>query len=443
MRVLIVGSGAREHAIARAFARAASQPILFCCGTHINPGIRELTQQYWQGDINCVESLMMQISQWDIDLAIIGPEAPLEKGLVDALESQGIATVGPKKILAQLETSKSFTRELLNKYNIPGSPKFRSFSMLIGVMDFIQELGANQYVIKADGLMGGKGVKIAGEHLHSFQDAYQFCEALVCQGQSFVIEEKLVGQEFSLLNFCDGERLIPLPLVQDYKRAFVNDVGPNTGGMGSYSDANHSLPFLTPADIEAAQKINEAVIKALAVECGEKYKGILYGGFMATSSGIKLVEYNARFGDPEAMNILSILESDFMQLCQSLVLGKLEPQQVRFSPLATVCKYAVPFGYPETLGANIRIDISDVKNKAQLYFAAVNTIDGELYASKARALAVVAIAPTIAEAEKIAEDEINRIHGQLFHREDIGKADLINRRVQMMQALRKHTYVPL
>jgi phosphoribosylamine--glycine ligase len=437
MRILIVGSGAREHAIARAFSQSSSKPTLFCCATSQNPGIEALTQDYWVGDINCVNTVIKQILPWNIDLVMIGPEAPLEQGLADALEQQGIATVGPKKKLAQLETSKTFTRTLLSNYEIPGSLLYRSFTKLTGVMDFLQELGEGRYVIKADGLMGGKGVKVAGDHLHSFEEAYQFCATLTQQGQSFVIEEKLIGQEFSMLSFCDGEHLIPMPLVQDHKRAFVNDKGPNTGGMGSYSDANHSLPFLTPEDIKAAHAINQAVIKALIMECGEPYKGILYGSFMATSHGVQLIEYNARFGDPEAMNVLSILDSDLTDICQSLVAGNLQANQVQFKPLATVCKYAVPLGYPDRPQTNQPLDVSQVINTEQLYFAALTVRENTLYTSGSRALAIIGIAPTLAEAERIAEQEINRIEGPLFHRKDIGTAQLINQRIQMMQQLRE------
>ena len=441
MRILIVGSGAREHILARSFAQSAEKSILFCCATTHNPGIKSLTKDYWLGDICCVESVVMQARIWQIELAMIGPEAPLEKGLVDALEAAGIPTVGPKKSLAQLETSKLFTRELLAKYNIAGSPAYQSFSDLTGVMDFLKVLGHPNYVIKADGLMGGKGVKVAGDHLHSFEEAYEFCEHLIHQGKRIVIEEKLIGQEFSMLSFCDGVCLIPMPLVQDHKRVFVNDGGPNTGGMGSYSDANHSLPFLTPIDKAAAEKINKAVIEALYLECGARYKGILYGSFIATCDGIKLIEYNARFGDPEALNVLSILDSDFTKICQSLVLGTLETSQVRFKPQATVCKYAVPLGYPERPQINCPIDITGITHPNQLYFAAVNVIEGELYTSGSRTLAIVGIAQTIKEAEIIAEAEINRIQGDLFHRKDIGTCELINRRIQMMQDLREEALI--
>jgi len=220
---------------------------------------------------------------------------------------------------------------LLQQYHIQGSPQFRAFSTLNGVLDFLTLLGEDAYVIKADGLMGGKGVKVAGEHLHSFQEAIVFCRELLTQGHTFLIEEKLIGQEFSLLNFCDGDHLIPMPLVQDHKRAFEGDQGPNTGGMGSYSVPNHSLPFLKPSDFYEAQAMNKAVLQALTHACGVKYQGILYGSFIATSTGVKLIEYNARFGDPEIMNVLAILDSDFLDICVSIVNGTLQPEKVRLN----------------------------------------------------------------------------------------------------------------
>ena len=437
MNILIVGSGAREHMLTAICARSQTINTLFCCGSSINPGINKLTYGYAKIDINDVNAVVEQALQWKINLAIIGPEAPLEKGLADAFEQHGILTVGPKKKFAQLETSKAFTRDLLKKYHIKGSPKYRHFQDLAGVLPFLHALGEDHYVVKADGLMGGKGVKVAGCHLHSIQEAFEFCEQLHRNGLSFVIEEKLIGQEFSLLNFCDGERLIPMPLVQDHKRAFVGDTGPNTGGMGSYSDANHQLPFLTSADIESAEQINQSVMKALKEEYGEAYRGILYGSFMVTREGVYLIEYNTRFGDPEALNILSILDCDFVQLCLSLASGSLLKEQVRFKKLATVCKYAVPLGYPDGPMNTTPFSISQVNNQDQLYFAAVEESKGVLQTMGSRAIAVVGIAPTIALAEKIAEDEICRIEGALFHREDIGKADLIDTRIQMMHRLRK------
>ena len=440
MKFLIVGSGAREHALAKALQRSKQQPEIYCCGTTNNPGIHALCQEYWVGDINNVAEVVKKAMEWEINLAIIGPEAPLEQGLADELWKNQVPTIGPKKVLAQIETSKAFTRNLLKKYSAVGAVEYRAFNSLYEVREYLEHLGSNQYVIKANGLMGGKGVKVGGEHLHTFAAAYQFCEELQAGGHSFVIEEKLVGQEFSLMCFCDGTRLVPMPIVQDHKRAYVNDVGPNTGGMGSYSLPNHSLPFLSEKDLETAHRINQAVITALTAQYREPYVGFLYGSFIATKKGVQLIEFNARLGDPEALNVLAILATDFVDICVAMVRGTLSPALVEFSNLATVCKYAVPDGYPENALKNIPIDVSAVRDREQLYLAAVDDVDEKLYATGSRAVAVVGIADNVLSAEEIAEAEICRISGNLFHREDIGTRDAINRRIQQMQTLRLRDY---
>lgn len=436
MNILIIGSGAREHAIAVALHRSPQQPHIYCCGTSHNPGIAQMAYHYWTGDITDVNAIAKNAKEWQIDLAIIGPEAPLEKGLADALWQLSIPTIGPKQKLAQIETSKGFARDLMQKYKIPGLPRYRTFQDITEAEKFLNELGEGCYVIKANGLMGGKGVKVAGDHLHSIQEALIFCREIIAQGQTVVIEEKLIGQEFSFMGFCDGKNMVPMPLVQDHKRAFADDQGPNTGGMGSYSDVNHSLPFLSEEDIKKAWEINTAVLQALSTELNDKYIGVLYGSFIATRDGVYVIEFNARFGDPEALNVLTILESDFVAICQSLVTGSLSQEQVQFAHQATVCKYAVPQGYPDAPIKDAIIEICAVKNKSRLYLASVNAVDGKIYATGSRTAAYVGVADSISAAEEIAEKEVRGIDGPLFHREDIGTDRLIQRRIDEMRRLR-------
>ncbi len=437
MNILIIGSGAREHAIAVALHRSPQQPPIFCCGTSINPGIKQMARHYWVGDITDIDVIVRHAKEWGIGIAIIGPEAPLEKGLADALWRNAIPAIGPKKKLAQIETSKAFARDLMQKYQIPGVPRYRHFFEMAGVKEFLSELGDGNYVVKANGLMGGKGVKVAGDHLHSFNEAITYCRDVFALGQTIVIEEKLLGQEFSLMCFCDGQHLVPMPVVQDHKRAFVDDKGPNTGGMGSYSDANHRLPFLKAKDIEQAFAMMNAVLRALTLELQEKYIGILYGSFIATRDGVAVIEFNARFGDPEALNVLSILESDFVTICDAMITGSLTADQVVFSPQATVCKYAVPQGYPDAPIENAIIEICAVKNKARLYLSSVNAVDGKIMATGSRTAAYVGVADSISAAEEIAEKEIRGIVGPLFHREDIGTDRLIRERIDAMRQLRE------
>ena len=435
MIVLLLGSGAREHAISRALDRSSQNPTISCLASNNNPGIQKISEFFEVGNINDPETVTSFAQQCSADLAIIGPEAPLESGVADALWSAGIPTVGPKKAHAQIETSKGFTRDLLAKYNIPGGPLYRRFDSLGGVTEFLEELGDN-YVVKYDGLMGGKGVKVSGDHLHSHEEALEYCKQLVNSGGSFVIEEKLIGEEFSLMSFCDGEHLAHMPSVQDHKRAYEGDKGPNTGGMGSYSDTDHSLPFISAEDIIEAQKINEATAHALRDEFNEGYKGVLYGGFIATAEGVKLIEYNARLGDPEAMNVLPLLESDFVDICSGIVEGNLHQKDISFRNQATVCKYAVPEGYPDSPVKGEPIDVSAITDTSQLYYASVDVKNGQLTEAGSRTVAYVGLADTLDEAEAKAETEISKVSGPLFHRTDIGTAQLIQLRINHLKSIR-------
>ena len=340
-----------------------------------------------------------------------------------------------RKKLAMIESSKTFTRDLQKEFQIPGGPKYCSFSNMDGVEDYIGELG-DDFVIKYDGLAGGKGVKVFGEHIHSKSDGLSFCKDIVSEGGSFLIEEKFIGEEFSLMSFCDGKNIKHMPVVQDHKRAFDGDVGPNTGGMGTYTDSNHSLPFLKNSDIESAKNINKLTLKALKSKTGLDYKGILYGGFMAVKDGIKLIEYNARFGDPEAMNVLSILESDFIDICNGIANGTLETTEVKFQKQSTVCKYAVPEGYPDSPVKGETIDVSNIENIERLFYASVDFKEGTLIEAGSRTIATVGVANSIVEAEIIAEKEISAVSGPLFHRSDIGTKAVIQKRIDHVNTLR-------
>lgn len=435
MNILLIGSGAREHAIARAL-QASRHPVhLFCYASHRNPGIEALTKKLVVGRLTDGKSIAAFASEQDIGLAIVGPEDPLNTGVVDQLLARQIPCVGPPQALARIETSKIFARKLLSKYDIHANPEYRAFNSLDGAREYLERLGEN-YVVKYDGLMGGKGVKVAGDHLHSHGEALEYCQQLVSQGKTFLIEEKLDGEEFSLMSFCDGKHLVHLPPVQDHKRAYVGDTGPNTGGMGSYSGPGGTLPFLTTEDIATAQAFNEATAQALHEECGAEYLGILYGGFMATAQGVRLLEYNARLGDPEALNVLPLLATDFVEVCLGIAQGCLNAVTVEFQSQATVCKYAVPKGYPTDPVRGEPIDVNAIQHPEWLFYGSVETRNGRLFELGSRAVATVGIADTLEEAERQAEQEINRVQGPLFHREDIGTRDLIQKRVEHMKTIR-------
>jgi len=443
-RVLLIGGGAREHAIARALKESGEEIELLVFASNRNPGLLRLAQVYQTGAMSSLPAMLEFASTQKPDFAVIGPEGPLALGLVDALQEIGIPSVGPRQSLARLESSKTFTRELLREYSIPGSPLYHSFQSREGLEEFLQQL-PDGFVIKPDGLTGGKGVKVMGDHFSSLEEGIGIIEEVLEEDGQVLIEEKLIGQEFSLMSFCDGEHFLHMPAIQDHKRAFEGDTGPNTGGMGTYSMAGGSLPFLQDADIEAARKINEAVGKALKQKCGAPYKGVLYGGFMATRDGIRLIEYNARLGDPEAMNVLSLFSerkpgdasAGFLQVCEAIISGELDRLKVEWRPMCTVCKYAVPDGYPDAPLKGLPLDVSEVnQEKVRLFYASVEEKDGVLLLAGSRAVAVLAMHEDVREAARLAEDEISKIKGPVFHRSDIGGDELIAQRVGMMASLR-------
>jgi len=410
---------------------------LYNYGPTRNPGMLDICADIGIGDVTDVTTVLDWCKQRQIDVVWIGPEAPLAAGLVNALEAFGIACIGPTQQMARLESSKSFTRELLEKYDIQASPNFRVFTSMDGIDDYMWSL-RDDVVIKPDGLTGGKGVRVMGAQLKTRDDAKQYCEELFADGaKRIVIEEKLVGQEFSLMSFSDGRHLVHMPAVQDHKRAFEGDAGPNTGGMGSYTDINHSLPFLNDHDIAFAREINERTMQAIQEECGEEYKGVIYGGFMAVRSGVRLIEYNARFGDPEVMNLLSLLNTNLVDVTQAIVNRTLDKLNVQFTPQASVCKYVVPEGYPDTPTKGQPIDVSQVDTShVQLFYGSVDKTDRGFVLAGSRAVGVTAVGATIAAAEQAVEQEIVKITGPVFHRADIGTTALIQSRIDMLHQLR-------
>ena len=443
MKVLLVGGGAREHAIARALKKNESVK-LYTLMKNKNPGIFRISEKVSlnsETDLNAVKKFAEEVKP---DLAVIGPEAPLGVGVADMLCEMGIPTAGPKKLPAQIETSKEFMRNLFKKYNIKGSLKYGAFNSYDRVEEFINvmtDLGMDA-VVKPVGLTGGKGVKVVGEQLKDNEEAKEYAKEIFEKsigGGKLIIEEKLVGVEFTLHGFVDGDNIVFMPPVQDHPHAYENDEGPITGGMGSYSCPDHNLPFLTEKDLDEAKEIMKNTVEAIKKEVGA-YQGFLYGQFMLTVDGPKIIEYNARFGDPEAMNLLPLLKTDFVDVCNAIANGELDKLNIEFENKATVCKYVVPEGYPLNPVKDREIFVDEDKiNKtgAVLFYASINEKNGKLYITGSRSAAVVGVADTIEEAEKIAESAIQHIKGDVFYRKDIGTLDLINKRIERMKELRK------
>jgi phosphoribosylamine--glycine ligase len=436
VKVMLIGNGAREHAIAEALVRGGAELRAYM-GKR-NPGIARLCNDNVKVGSLSDFTAMAEFGN-GVEFAICGPENPLAAGVANALQAQGIPVAGPTIETAQLESSKIFTRTLLQKYKVPANIRFKIFESLEGIQEYIDELGKELVVVKPDGLTGGKGVKVWGDHLHSEKEIFEYCEEILNGGGRIVIEEKLDGEEFTYQVFCDGVHVLGTPIVQDNKRAFNDDKGPNTGGMGSYSMPNHLMPFLTKDDIEYARTQIELTLKAVKEETGQLYRGVLYGQFMKTAKGLKFIEFNIRFGDPEAMNVLSIMKSNFVTICQQMLNGTLSGP-LQFEQKATVCKYLVPEGYPDSpkTNAEILVDEQGLKKLgAKIYYASVSEEKGKILTSSSRAIGVLGIADTIEEAEQIAEKGTAMIKGALFHRTDIGTNPVINRRTKHMEEIMK------
>nr|WP_319376288.1 phosphoribosylamine--glycine ligase [uncultured Methanoregula sp.] len=428
MKILVVGGGGREHAIAAALARNPETEIVSVMARK-NPGIAALAKKTLLAKETDTARVVAFARETGADCAFIGPESPLEAGVVDELEAAGIAAIGPTRAAARLETDKGFCREMMNRHMIKGCPLYRVFHSMEDAVSFIESYDGD-LVVKPIGLTGGKGVRIMGEQVDR-AGAISYVRSL--NGEA-VIEERLLGEEFTLQAFVDGNHLVPMPLVQDHKRAHEGDTGPNTGGMGSYSLPDHMLPFVTKPDYSHALDIMKEVVAAMG-RTGQPYKGILYGQFMNTADGPKVIEFNARFGDPEAMNVLSLLTSDLSEIVCHIAEGSLAKSQVTFAPKATVCKYLVPEGYPDAPHAGETITLGK-DSEALLYYANVEQKGGQLVTQSSRTLAYVGMGDTLEAAEQSAEKAASSVKGRVFYRRDIGTRALLDRRVAHMKELR-------
>jgi phosphoribosylamine--glycine ligase len=430
MKVVLIGNGAREHAIAE---RLAEDCELYAVMSKKNPAIAQLSKEYWICDIENSEAVKGVLEGKNFDLGFSSPDATLAAGVSDALESCGMLVASPSKAASRIEWDKSYMRSMHEKYNIGGSPKHEIVKTMEDALRVIKDY---EYVaIKPLGLTGGKGVRISGDHFTEINEKVAYAQSLIEKDGSVLIEEKLVGEEFTLQAFCDGSNIMLMPPVQDHKRAFEQDRGPNTGGMGSYSTGK-LLPFLKDSDIEAAKKIIQDTVHALKKE-GNPFKGILYGQFMTTKDSIKLIEFNARFGDPEAMNVLSLLESSLSKTFLSMAEGNLH--QAAFSDDCTVVKYLVPDGYPTEpkKDQQVSIDSSGVeKSGAKIYYASVYENEGKILTTSSRSFGILGRAKTVEEAQEIAENACSYISGPLWHRKDIGTKKLIERKIEHMRSLR-------
>ena len=416
MNVLVVGSGGREHALCWQLAASPLLGALWCAPG--NAGIEK--------EATCValdpmefDRLVAFCREQAVDLVVVGPEAPLCAGLVDRLEAEGIAAFGPRAAAARIEGSKGFMKDLCTRHGVP-TAAYRRIGSLAEAEGFIAELGA-PLVVKADGLAAGKGVVLAeteDEALEAAQAALggAFGEA----GAELVIEEMLEGEEASYFALVDGETVLPLETAQDHKAVGEGDTGPNTGGMGAYSPA----PAMTPALCEEARTvIVEPLVRGLAAE-GAPYTGVFYAGLMLTADGPKLLEVNARFGDPECQVLMPRLKSDLLAALMAALDGELRDFDLRWRDEAALCVVLASEGYPGAYrkGSVIRgIDAAEDLDDVTVFHAGTARTDTGIVAAGGRVLGVTALGAGVAAAQSRAYEAVGRIDWpEGFCRRDIG-----------------------
>tara|TARA_Y100000992_G_scaffold236736_1_gene167526 strand:- start:667 stop:2910 length:2244 start_codon:yes stop_codon:yes gene_type:complete len=429
--VLVIGSGARESIIIKKLlhdAKKINERVeIICIKTQENDSINNDCFKIYSLKENVIKT-MTEINE-EISFCIIGPEAPLKEGYADYFEKKQIPCIGPLRYYAQIETSKHFCRQFLHNERTLNtySPKFtvinknkKSCESIKAIFDNFDEI-----VIKKDGLCGGKGVTVQG---YDFSEKDEQIDYVLNSNDTFVIEEKLEGEEFSFLSMTDGFGNVQhFPPIQDNKRLLDDDKGPNTGGMGCVIAENNTLPFLDDEDIETTKNINTKVINKLNKLQKDNnlpigYRGVLYGSYIKTNKGIFIIEFNCRFGDPECIIALSLLETNFYSVCLEIISGNLHTP-LTFSKDAMICLYAVPENYPKCKDNDTEYDIyfDSQCDFDKIIYGNVKIIDNHTYSLKSRTLCCVSRGRKLYECYKNVYNDIKLIHGKLHYRKDIGR----------------------
>ena len=416
MKVLVIGGGGREHAIVWKLSQSKSVDKIYCCPG--NAGIAEIAECI---DVNQDDfrSLLDFVKYEWIDLTIVGPEAPLSKGIVDLFEKDGRRILGPTKAAARLESSKVFSKNLMRSHGIP-TADYRVFTSYLHAEEYVKFKGA-PIVLKADGLAAGKGVFVAASVDEAMDALKQIMKDRVFgeAGDRVLIEDCLRGEEASFMAFTDGKTIVPMVSSQDHKRIFDNDQGPNTGGMGAYSPA----PVITEElQTVVMEKVMKQTIRALKAE-GITYKGILYAGLMIDKGKPYVLEFNCRFGDPETQPVLSRLESDLMEVAMAVTDEKLSEIRVEWKKDPSVCVVLSSEGYPGKYRKGDAITGIDAANRLEgvhVFHAGTAFKDNDTVTSGGRVLGVTATGNTIAAAKKRAYEAVEKIHFRGMHyRKDI------------------------
>ncbi|HIR02396.1 MAG TPA: phosphoribosylamine--glycine ligase [Candidatus Aveggerthella stercoripullorum] len=419
MNILLLGSGGREHAIAWALAKSPKCEKLYVAPG--NGGTASIAENVSGLNAEDGQAVLAFAQEHAIDLVVIGPEAPLVAGVADVLREAGVAVFGPDAQGAQLEGSKTYSKEFMEANGIP-TARYQSFTDEAAALAYVDELGA-PIVVKADGLAAGKGVVVA-EDIEDAKEAVHDCFAGTFgeAGSTVVIEECMTGPECSLLAFVTGGRAFCMATAQDHKRAFDGDCGPNTGGMGVYSP----VPIVTDEELAAMMNVMETAAAATAREpFAHDYRGVLYGGFMLTEEGPKVLEFNARFGDPETQVVLPRLKSDLVDVMWAVANGRPEDVELEWSDQWAVCVVLASEGYPGSyekgkviLGVD---DAEELDGVIVFHAGTVHNADEELITNGGRVLNVVALGDTFNEARELAYEACDRIEFEgKQYRSDIG-----------------------
>ncbi len=420
MKILVVGSGGREHAIVHKLSKSPKAEKIYCAPG--NAGIAALAECV-PVKATDIEGLVKFAQQEKIDLTVIGMDDPLMLGVVDAFEAVGLRVFGPRKNAAILEGSKAFSKNLMKKYHIP-TADFWEFTSSEDAKDFLKEHQKYPIVLKADGLALGKGVLIC----HTEQEAMDGVDEIMVDkkfgsaGNTLVIEEFMTGPEVSVLSFCDGKTVVPMVTAQDHKRAFDGDQGLNTGGMGTFSPSKY---YTAEHEAYAVEHIYKPTVRAMAEE-GREFHGVIYFGLMLTPEGPKVLEYNARFGDPETQVILPRLKSDLVDIFEACIDGTLDQMKIEWEDNAAVCVVLASGGYPVSYKKGYPIQglhAFDGQEDMMIYHAGTAFDDqGQIVTNGGRVLGITVLAPTLEEAIAKAYAHVDQVSFKdCFYRHDIGR----------------------
>ena len=421
MKVMVIGEGGREHALAWKIARSPLVTRVYCAPG--NAGTALLGQNIPLKATN-LETLKEFALKEGIDLTVVGPELPLAMGIVDEFQEVGLKVFGPNRKTTELESSKVFAKEVMTTGRIPTAP-YKVINTFNEAIEYIEQ-AEQALVVKADGLAGGKGVIVCSSKAEAIAAAKSLMvdKIFADAGNRLVIEERLWGEEVSFLCLTDGEDILPLATSQDHKQIFDGDQGPNTGGMGAYSPA----PVVTPAMFDRiVEEIAKPTIKTMA-QLGRSYQGVLYIGLMIDQEGPKVLEYNARFGDPETQPLMLRLESDLVPLLKATITGQLKDCQIHWKPQASVCVVMAAQGYPGPYekGKEITgIETAEALEDIEIFHAGTITKEGKIFTNGGRVLGVTSLGGDIAQAIERAYEGVKKIFWDgAYYRADIGQKAL-------------------